>query len=292
MFNRSLVCPRTRLAAELTVLAALVLVTGCAKHDETTVGDRHDQEVSWARAALERNPQLEVVATDTEARTFTLKHRGSGAVQVVSLDKLAAIPVADLTAGSTPVPAAAPAATPDSTPATSPQAETVAATPPTSAPPAESSATTPAPGESGYTIQREGGQLRVSGPGVSIVSASAASSRTAAAADTAAADSPIVCEDGRFLHLDRRNIRVNGTAVIARNGCELHITNSTIEATGAAISALDATVHIANSEVSGQTASVEASGRAKLFVRSSTFRGIARRNDPAEINDQGGNTWR
>lgn len=290
MFNRSLVFHRTRPAAGMTVIAALVLATGCAKQDETKGSDRHDQDVAWARAALERNPQLEVVATDTDARTFTVKHRGTGAVQVVSLDKLAAIPVADLTGSSTTAPAVAPAAAPEATP--SAPAQPIAAAPPPSAPPAESAASPSAPGESSYTIQREGGQLRVSGPGVSIVSANAASSRTAAAADTAAADSPIVCEDGRFLHLDRRNIRVNGTAVIARNGCELHITNSTIDATGAAISAVDATVHIANSEVSGQAASVEASGRAKLFVRSSTFRGIARRNDPAEINDQGGNTWR
>ena len=290
MFNRSLVFHRTRPAAGMTVIAALVLATGCAKQEETKESERHDQDVAWARTALERNPQLEVVATDTDARTFTVKHRGSGAVQVVSLDKLAAIPVTDLTGGSTTAPAVAPAAAPEAAP--SAPAQPVAAAPPTSAPPAESDASPSAPGESSYTIQREGGQLRVSGPGVSIVSANAASSRTAAAADTAAADSPIVCEDGRFLHLDRRNIRVNGTAVIARNGCELHITNSTIDATGTAISAMDATVHIANSEVSGQAASVEASGRAKLFVRSSTFRGIARRNDPAEINDQGGNTWR
>ena len=290
MFNRSLVFHRTRPAAGMTVIAALVLATGCAKQDETKESERHDQDVAWARAALERNPQLEVVATDTDARTFTVKHRGSGAVQVVSLDKLAAIPVTDLTGGSTTAPAVAPAAAPEAAP--SAPAQPVAAAPPTSAPPAESDASPSAPGESSYTIQREGGQLRVSGPGVSIVSANAASSRTAAAADNSAADSPIVCEDGRFLHLDRRNIRVNGTAVIARNGCELHITNSTIDATGTAISAMDATVHIANSEVSGQAASVEASGRAKLFVRSSTFRGIARRNDPAEINDQGGNTWR
>ncbi|MET0661296.1 MAG: hypothetical protein ABW110_24425 [Steroidobacteraceae bacterium] len=290
MFNRSLVFHGTRLAAGLTVFAALV--SGCAKHDETKAGARDDQEqVAWARAALERNPQLEVVATDTDARTFTVKHRGSGTVQVVSLDKLAAIPVGDLTTSATPVPAV-PTAPPEAAPAAPSQAETMAAAPATAMPPAESGAATATPGESGYTIQREGGQLRVSGPGVSIVSANPASSRTAAAAENTPADSPIVCEDGRFLHLDRRNIRVNGTAVIARNGCELHITNSTIEASGAAITALDATVHIANSEVSGQAASLEASGRSKLFVRSSTFRGIARRNDPAEINDQGGNTWR
>lgn len=278
MFNRSFDSVALR-AIGVAALGALGLLTGCAKPNEKSTQDETGREVSWARAALERNPQLEVVATDTEARTFTVKHRSSGAVQVVSLDKLAAAPIADLVAGA-PAPADAPAAAPPIE--TAPPAQTAAA------PPAESTAA--APGESGYTIQREGGQVRVSGPGVSIVSANTPSARTASAG-SAAADSPIVCE-GRFLHLDRRNIRVNGTAVIARNGCELHITNSTIEATGTALSVQDATVNIANSEVTGQPASLEATGKARLYVRGSTFRGIARRNDPAEINDQGGNTWR
>lgn len=291
MFNGTFVVSSARLLVSLTLIATVGSFTGCAKQKDTSATEQSDeqpdQDVTWARAALERNPQLEVVATDTEARTFTIKHRGTGTVQVVNLDKLAAAPIADLMAMSAP---AAPPPPPEATVPLPP--EPAASMPATAAPPSESSAVTAASGESGYTIQREGGQLRVSGPGVSIISSNSANARTTSAANTTASDSPIVCEDGRFLHLDRRNIRVNGTAVIARNGCELHITNSTIDASGTALSVQDATVNIANSEITGQGGSVEASGKARLFVRGSTFRGITRRNDPAEINDQGGNTWR
>ena len=273
----------------LVALGVLALIVGCSERQPAS---SDTAELAWARAALERNPQLEVVATDTTARTFTVRHRGSGAVSVVSLDKLAAAPIADLRAEIPPAPprapapvppAATPAAASDATPAASPER----------APPAETApAMATSSGETSYTIEREGGQLRVSGPGVSIVSASSANTRAATASTAAISETPIICEGGRFLHLDRRTIRVNGTAVIARSGCELHITNSTIEASGTALSIQDATVNVANSDITGQLASVDANGRARLFARSSTFRGITRRNDPAEINDQGGNTWR
>lgn len=56
MFNRSFVVAGPRLAAGFSVLA-LALTTGCAKHKETSANEQADREVSWARAALERNPQ-------------------------------------------------------------------------------------------------------------------------------------------------------------------------------------------------------------------------------------------
>jgi hypothetical protein len=284
MSNRSFALP-------LVVLALSAF--GCAK--PPTTGNASDGELAWARAALERNPQLEVVATDTNARTFTVKQRSSGQVSVVSIDKLAAAPVADLTtsSGTTATPSAtAPEAGAAPATPTEDTSATVAAAPPSEqAPPAETSGAS-ATTTDGYTIQREGGQLRVSGPGVSIVSASPAATRTSQTATSTVSDTPIICEGGQFMHLDRRNIRVNGTAVIARNGCELHITNSTIEASGPAVEVIDATVNIANSTISGGAASLDLNGKARLFTRSSTFRGIIRRNEPAELNDQGGNTWR
>lgn len=280
MSNRSLAVPLIVVSSVLSTLA------GCGqKQADSNAG----HELAWARAALERNPQIEVVATDTEARTFTVKHRGDGQVSVVSIDKLAAVPVADLTANAPPAAPPAPARAAEAPP---PTPVAAAAPPPESEPPAETPPTDTTSTDGGYTIQREGGQLRVSGPGVSIVSASATTAPSAAPKTVAVSETPIVCEGGKFLHLDRRNIRVNGTAVVARGGCELHITNSTIEASGTAIDVQDATVNIANSDVTGHAASIEANGRARLYARSSTFHGIARRNDPAEITDQGGNSWR
>lgn len=95
-----------------------------------------------------------------------------------------------------------------------------------------------------------------------------------------------------MLHLDSRNIHVDGDAIIARGGCDLYITNSHVIASGTGIVVQDATVHIANSQIEGTTASFNAGTGAKLFVRGSTFQGISRRDEQASVQDQGGNQWR
>jgi hypothetical protein len=145
--------------------------------------------------------------------------------------------------------------------------------------------------EANYTIDRSGGQLRVSGPGVSIVSsgtgAKAASRRTAS---TRTVD-PIICEGKRLLKLDDRNIYVDGDAIIARGGCELYITNSRIIASGTGLIVEDAIVHVANSHIEG-VSSFHATDQAKMFVRTSTFQGVPRRAEFASVLDQGGNQWR
>jgi hypothetical protein len=94
-----------------------------------------------------------------------------------------------------------------------------------------------------------------------------------------------------MLHLDNRRLNVTGDAITARGGCELHITNSHIVATGTAIVVLDATVHIANSEITGTDGSLTTSSAARVVLRNTTFTGLARRDGQAKIQDQGGNTW-
>ena len=47
-------------------------------------------ELSWARAALERNPDLEVVATDPQSGVVTVKHRSTGEVEAIKASDLAA----------------------------------------------------------------------------------------------------------------------------------------------------------------------------------------------------------
>lgn len=95
-----------------------------------------------------------------------------------------------------------------------------------------------------------------------------------------------------MLHLDNRTLRVDGDAVIARGGCELHITNSRIAASGTGVVIEDAIVHIANSTIEGAAASFAAGSQAKVFARSSTFHGLPRRAEGALVQDQGGNEWR
>ena len=50
--------------------------------------------MAWARAALERNPNLEVLAADTAAGVFTVRDRATGEIQTVKAAELAAMPVA------------------------------------------------------------------------------------------------------------------------------------------------------------------------------------------------------
>jgi hypothetical protein len=297
-----------RIVASASITA--LLLPACTKQtppEEVTAtqgaADPLADELNWAREALKRNPAIEVVATDTAAGVFTVRVKDTGEVQTVKLSELAAVPVSTLSATHTPTsmpeaaaPTPAPAASPevsdrmasDRTADAQPTASTAASTSndgsASSAPAAQSNPN--------YTIERADGQVKVSGPGISIVSTG---TTTVSAAESAAgqrAAEPIICEGRRMLHFDNRNIYVDGDAIIARGGCELYITNSRVVASGTAVIIQDATVHIANSTVEGAAASFDARENAKVYVRSSTFEGLPRRAEQAVVQDQGGNQWR
>lgn len=261
---------------------AALLLAACMRQSPPpaveVASDSHSSELDWARAALQRNPTLEVVATDTDAGVFTVRLKDSGEVRTLELSDLAAVPVASLSA---PAPAAAPSS--ELHAAAQPSAQPPAATPG----PAETAETIATPS---YTIERTDGQVKVSGPGVSIVSTGATTVTPARAASEQRQD-PLICEGHRLLHLDNRNIDAHGDAIVARGGCELYITNSRIGASGTGVVVMDAIVHIANSTIEGRTASFEARETAKLYIRSSTLRGVARRAEGAVVQDQGGNRW-
>jgi hypothetical protein len=140
-----------------------------------------------------------------------------------------------------------------------------------------------------------GGRVVEKGPGYSIV---VASPGTASQGDTKVTDAPletlhepIVCQGDRVLNIDNRNIRFDGNAITAEDGCELHISNSRISAGGVAIRARNASVHIENSEIEGHKASIDASRGAQIYAETSTFRGAARRLGEAVIHDLGNNNW-
>ena len=143
-----------------------------------------------------------------------------------------------------------------------------------------------------YTIDRSGGQIRVSGPGVSIVSSGTNAPPAIRRARGRRAVDPFICEGRRTLQLDNRNIYVDGDAITVRGGCEVYITNSHIVASGTGIVVQDAIVHISNSHIEGANASFQADDRAKMYVRGSTFQGVPRRAELAMVQDQGGNQWR
>lgn len=275
----------------LAIAAALALAAcdrGAAPKSESAAPA--SAELSWARAALERNPELEVVATDPQSGVVTVKHRGTGEIETVKASELAAVSPAQLktmNVRSAPTPEPEPA--PSQQESATADAQTAQATAPD-----RGEGAPPVPGStpSGYKIERADGQVRVSGPGVSIVSSgSNASAGNQASAGRRSVD-PFICEGRRTLQLDNRDIYVDGDAITVRGGCEVFITNSHIVASGTGIVVQDATVHISNSTIEGASASFQADDRAKMYVRGSTFQGVPRRAELAMVQDQGGNRYR
>ena len=284
---------------------ALAVLSACNRGgDQAAVIPTEPAELTWARSALERNPQLEVLASDVQTRVFTVRNRASGQIETINLNDLAAAPVTQLrTAPALPPVTAAPvasAAPPAWTPAPAAATNTqepaqVEPTAPAQQQVADNSPAAAAEraqaSEANYTIDRTGGQLRVSGPGVSIVSSGDRAAKSTNVAGARASE-PIICEGKRLLKIDDRNIYVDGDAIIARGGCELYITNSRIIATGTGLIVEDAIVHIANSHIEGVNGAFNATDRAKMYVRTSTFQGVPRRAEFASVLDQGGNQWR
>lgn len=289
--------PTARVALSCIALAVL---SACSRGGEQASAlPSEPAELTWARTALERNPRYEVLASDTQTRVFTVRDRSTGQVQTINLNDLAAAPLAQLkspSAMATPLPA------PEATTAAVPPAPAAAPAPANPAAPAEpeqvvdnspeAAAERAQAAESNYTIDRTGGKLRVSGPGVSIVSSGRGDASSQANAAGVRASEPIICEGKRMLKLDDRKMYVEGDAIIARGGCELYITNSTIVATGTGLIVEDAIVHVANSHIEGLNGSFNATDRAKMFVRTSTFQGIPHRAEFASVLDQGGNRYR
>jgi hypothetical protein len=280
---------------------ALAVLSACNRGgDQPPLIPTEPPELTWARSALERNPQLEVLASDSQTRVFTVRNRVTGRVETINLNDLAAAPITQLraaaavpAAGAAPTTLPAPAPAPPMTDAQEP--EQVASA---SEPERQSVDNSPAAAaeraqqaEASYTIDRTGGKVRVSGPGVSIVSTGPTSKAGPNLAGVRASE-PIICEGKRLLKLDDRQIYVDGDAIIARGGCELYITNSHIVASGTGLIVEDAIVHVANSHIEGVNGSFNATDRAKMFVRTSTFTGMPRRAELASVLDQGGNQWR
>jgi hypothetical protein len=143
-----------------------------------------------------------------------------------------------------------------------------------------------------------GGRVIAKGPGYSIMAAPGAGNSAAGAGETKVTDAPletlhepIVCQGERVLNIDNRDIRADGNAIAAEDGCELHITNSRISAGGIAIRARNASVHIENSDIEGGKASIDATGGAQIYAEASSFKGAARRLGQASIHDLGNNAW-
>jgi len=271
-------------AACLTVLA----LAACAQQGQ--------DEMSWARAALARNDRIEVVAADPRSRTFTVRVKDTGELRMMRADELIAGPAlpAKAPAAAAAADTAAPAATAPVSADNGPLAGAGEA-----AAPEDSGAQSSRPAAAAPAASAGGGRVLKEGPGYTIKAAStaapAAGGRVRDSAVTSAAverrHEPIVCQGSRLLHIDNRNLEFDGDAVSAQDGCEIHITNSHISATGVGVTARHANVHIDNSLIEGDAASIDASDGAQVYAASSRFRGLSRRADTAAFHDLGGNIW-
>jgi len=284
----------------LAVVAALALaacnrgeapksesVAAAANAPSTSASTNATAEMTWARAAIERNPDLEVIATDPLTGVVTIKHRSTGEVEAIKANELAAVTPSQLKPMQMQ---AAPPPEPEPAPA---QNESMrAASQHATAPDSGAAQPGTITSNGAYTVDRSGGKLRVSGPGVSIESSGTSAAANNQAGGGRRAVDPFICEGRRQLQLDSRDIYVDGDAITVRGGCEVFITNSHIVATGTAIVVQDAIVHVSNSQIEGGNASFQADDRAKMYVRGSTFTGVPRRAELAMVQDQGGNRYR
>jgi hypothetical protein len=262
-------------------------------------GREGQDEMSWARAALERNKSLEVVAADQQSHTFTVRLKDNGELRTVRADEVVASAAeATRPAAQSKPPPAAEAAPVEKSLA---QADPIAVPGEPAAPSEREVARSEPPSltpQSAAGVQSTGpGRVLESGPGYTITAAQSAgpgAARTRDSASSAALErrhEPIVCQGSRLLHIDNRNLIFDGDAVSAMDGCEIHITNSHISASGVGVAARAANVHIDNSQIEGEQASIDASEGAQVYAASSRFKGLSRRVDTATVHDLGGNVW-
>ncbi|HEY6825201.1 MAG TPA: hypothetical protein VI195_12215 [Steroidobacteraceae bacterium] len=266
-------------------------------------GREGQDEMSWARGALERNKSLEVVAADQQSRTFTVRLKEGGELRTVRADQVVGSPAdVALAAAARPMGNSNPSAAPE-TAATEDAVGHAADTANEGEPPVTAETPVPHPqpvltSESSTGLERVApGRVLESGPGYSITAAQTAMPAAGRMHDSASnaplerRHEPIVCQGSRLVHIDNRNLVFDGDAVSAMDGCEIHITNSHISASGVGIAVRAANVHIDNSQIEGDQASIEASQGAQVYVASSRFKGLSRRLDTAAVHDLGGNVW-
>ena len=271
-------------------LVALFALAACAKFESG------QNEMNWARAALERNGRLEVVASDAQASTFTVRMKDTGELRVVRLDQVVAGPpsgagaaasttgdAASVGATTTAQAAAAPSdASTQSAADTANPAPTSTAEPPapgarptqgtlaTQGEPATAASQAPAEAPQTSTETTQGprsesasganpGHLLASGPGYTI---KAADSRGAAARRTTNSG------PSSGASVERRH-----DPIICQGERFLQIDNRNLEFDGDAVSAQDGCeIHITNSRISAKGVGVSAR-KANVHIENSQIEG-------------------
>ena len=90
--------------ATIRVPALAACVLGSALLTLTACGKLASDDSDFARAALERNEQISIMAYDKNAKTFTVKVRDTGEIQVIRADQvIGTVPGAEKPAAAKPV---------------------------------------------------------------------------------------------------------------------------------------------------------------------------------------------
>jgi len=269
----------------------LVLLGACSRQESV-------REIDWAKAALARNPDYEIIATDETTGTFTVRSTVTGRFEKLNLQDLVASPLPPKTAAQ-PAPVAPPPAAP-AEPVENPEAVEEPASSLASnqtTVPVESARGNALAEGPGYSIHRGDATTTpaatLEGPGYSVtrLEPGKRDEATETASNVEKRTDPIVCQGDRLMRIDGETIEFSGDAVIAEKGCDLYISNARIRAGGVCIIARQARVHIVNSTIGGTRGSYEASEGAEIYVARTTFEGIGRRFDSATMNDLGGNAY-
>ncbi len=285
----------------------LLLLTTCGIWLAACTRQESLREIDWARSALSRNPNFEIVATDESAGIFTVRDTSTGTVRTLHMKDLIATPMPPKEAAK-PAPVATEPLPSESPDVQDDTADTLAdqTTEPTEVPGigSESPASGALAEGPGYSITRatgdrpEAASTTLEGPGYKIERqesqgrAVTATESTAQSSNVVKRTDPIICQGNRLMRIDGETIEFTGDAVIAEKGCDLYITNARIRAGGVGIIARQqARVHIVNSTIGGSRGSYEASEGAEIYVARSTFQGIGRRFDGGQMTDLGGNSY-
>jgi hypothetical protein len=271
-------------------IAALVLtLSACSK-----LGMGQD-EMAWAREALDRNDRLQVVAADPQAKTFTVRMKDSGQLVVIPVDQVVAGPagVAELPAKQAA--AAPPPEAPTEAPAPQPQAPESGPSPAGTTAPAPSQATggstvasTGEPGVRRQAVQEgsygqsgsadeaappadakgphaesaanaKAGSVLASGPGYSIKATGSKAGPARSSPATAALGKPERLHD----------------PIICQGSRLLHIDNRNLEFDGDAITAEDGCeIHITNTHISAKGIGVLARA-ANVHIKNSEIDGAS-----------------
>ena len=290
--------------AKARVLLAALSLTALAL---AACSRQAEDEMTWARAALERNQSLEIVAADPQRHTFTVRNRDTDELSTVRADQLIAGAAAPGPSSTAPAPApaapvretataapAAPAITPPAfalpataAPAPGSPAEPIYATAPAAAGGAPDPA--PAPKVFASSVLQAGprprpvpGQILAAGPGYSIEAGSRSSTDDSAYGVEAgsgygidAGSGPAAAAKVRQSAANDATVELRHEPIVCQGSRLLHIDNRNLQFDGDAVSAQDGCeIHITNSRIHAAGVGVTARA-ANVHIDNSLIEGDA-----------------